>query len=635
MTFAPKPATESLIRQVLDDLDDLLFYERDSTGRFTFVSPSARNILGIAPENALGQSPSALGIRVLQTMPSRVMADSNTRQRGYQAIARHAQGHTVNLEVVETQSTIDGATRTFGCARDITQRTDAERQLRLADEILRNVATMVLVVDSDGLVVFGSPSVTRILGYTQAEITGLGWWTKSLPDSDEQRRAATRAAEIASGVRRPRSEPYELEVIDSQGRQHWILWQECSSANHLAIFCGQDITSRRCAEHELNQRTEELSNSEQELRAIFDSALEGMFILDNSGCVLDVNPSGAGLVRTSRSKVVGNPIEDFARDSSAVKMLLTDLHKKGWTRGELQFAHSNGEIAYTDCTLKANILPGRHLLVMRDQTHRRELEEQLRQAQKMEAIGRLAGGVAHDINNMLTVIHGYCELMLRTPPTGDSLHRHASSIMGAVDRCGLITQQLLAFSRHQVLQPRTLNLNEVVAEMGKLLQKLIGEDLQLCMRLSPDLGDVMADPGQIGQILLNLAGNARDAMPQGGWITIETRNTMLQQRLTTPAFQIEPGEYVTLSIIDNGCGMTPEVQSHIFEPFFTTKELGKGTGLGLSTVYGIVRQNRGALLVLSHPGVGSTFSVYLPRTDQHSAHPRVTNLAIQESLCES
>jgi two-component system cell cycle sensor histidine kinase/response regulator CckA len=386
----------------------------------------------------------------------------------------------------------------------------------------------------------------------------------------------------------------------------------------------------------LNQRTEELQRSEQELRAMFECALEGMFLLNDGGQILDVNPSGAAILRRGRETIVGCRVHELARDAAVAEAILTDLRRKGSTRAELQIAHSNGDVSYTECTLKAKILPGLHLLVMRDQTLRRELEEQLRQSQKMEAVGRLAGGVAHDINNMLTVIHGFSELMLRSLPAQDPLRRHASNILSAVDRCSLITQQLLAFSRRQVLQPQAINLNKVVAEMSRLLQKLLGEDVQLCLRLSPGLGEVMADPGQIAQVLLNLAANARDAMPKGGWITIETQNTTLSERLPISAFPLEAGDYVTLSITDNGCGMRPEIQSHIFEPFFTTKELGKGTGLGLSTVYGIVRQNHGAVLVRSDVGKGSTFIVHLPRAATQNMHTSSSCHTLQESpTCES
>ncbi|HUO59285.1 MAG TPA: PAS domain S-box protein [Candidatus Acidoferrales bacterium] len=633
MPSAQQSAIDWLFQQLLEGNNDLLAYEIDSKERFIYVSPSIRSLLGIAPESALGQHPQDLGFQFAEDVSSRSVENS---QKIFSITARHSLGHTVELEVVESRSTVDGEVRTFSVARDITQRKDTERQLRLADEILRSVDTLVLVVNGDGLVVYGSPSITRILGYANEEITGFGWWTKSRTDPDEQRRAATRTAEIANGVRTPRSAPWEREMLDSCGCKHSILWQECRSQNNLAILCGQDITSRRKVERELDYRTEQLLNREQQLEAIFDCAVEGMFIVSEDGRVIDVNPSGAAILKRSRDEVVGSSIKDLARDPLAASTLLADLEQRGWTRGELQFAHGKGEIAYTECTLKRDMLPGLHLLVMRDQTHRRELEEQLRQAQKMEAIGRLAGGVAHDINNMLTVIHGYSELMIRELPENDALRRHANSILSAVDRCALITQQLLTFSRRQVLQPQSLNLNRVIAEMSKLLQKLLGEDVELCIRLSPGLGNVMADPGQIAQILLNLSANARDAMPRGGWITIETRNATLEQSVATSTCSIEAGDYVTLSITDSGCGMTPEVQSHIFEPFFTTKELGKGTGLGLSTVYGIVRQNHGAIVVSSHPGEGSTFTVYLRRLADPTAQASPNDTTLQESsTCES
>jgi signal transduction histidine kinase/ActR/RegA family two-component response regulator len=241
--------------------------------------------------------------------------------------------------------------------------------------------------------------------------------------------------------------------------------------------------------------------------------------------------------------------------------------------------------------------------------------EQLRQSQKMEAVGRLAGGVAHDFNNLLTVIGGYCALSLRQIEEAHPSQKCILEIQKASDRAASLTGQLLAFSRKQVLQPRVLQLNDVVNSMEKMLRRLIGEDVQLVTHFDPVLGHVKADPGQIEQVIMNLAVNARDAMPRGGKLTISTENATLDQKTNYRNRSLECGQYVVVAISDNGVGMTDEVKAHLFEPFFTTKGLGKGTGLGLATCYGIICQSNGDIRVYSEPNSGTTIRIYLPRTD--------------------
>jgi PAS domain S-box-containing protein len=242
-------------------------------------------------------------------------------------------------------------------------------------------------------------------------------------------------------------------------------------------------------------------------------------------------------------------------------------------------------------------------------------EEQLRQSQKMESIGTLAGGIAHDFNNLMTAVTGYSDLALRSLTGDDSLRSKIEEIKKAGERAAVLTRQLLAFSRKQMLQPRVLDLNTVVTGMAQMLPRLIGEHIDLRFRLGDSLGQIKADPGQVEQVLMNLAVNARDAMPEGGVLTIKTENVHFGGKHTKQRLTVEPGNYVMLSVADNGCGMDAETRTHIFEPFFTTKEVGKGTGLGLSTAYGIVKQSGGTLWVYSEVGKGTTFKIYLPRVD--------------------
>jgi signal transduction histidine kinase len=252
------------------------------------------------------------------------------------------------------------------------------------------------------------------------------------------------------------------------------------------------------------------------------------------------------------------------------------------------------------------------VIVGNDVTEQRRVSEELRQAQKMEAIGRLAGGVAHDFNNLLTAITGYSDMLLRRTDLSAEARNHIEQIRRAADRAASLTRQLLVFSRKQIMQTRVMNLNETIGELEGILRRLIGEDVKLETRYAPNLDSVQADPNQMEQVIINLAVNARDAMPEGGRLVIETRNADVQGEAAERNHEIEPNRYCLLLVSDTGHGMSDEIRSRIFEPFFTTKEIGKGTGLGLSTVYGIVKQSGGHILVESEPGRGTTFKVYLP-----------------------
>jgi PAS domain S-box-containing protein len=260
--------------------------------------------------------------------------------------------------------------------------------------------------------------------------------------------------------------------------------------------------------------------------------------------------------------------------------------------------------------LAANVIENVRLLEQERQT-----EEQFRQAQKMEAIGKLAGGVAHDFNNLLTAINGYSDLSLRRLEPEHPVRRNIEEIKKAGQRATNLTRQLLAFSRKQMLQPKVLNLNDVITDTSKMLRRLIGEDIEIALRLKPSLGKVKADPSQIDQVLMNLVVNARDAMPHGGSLTIETANVEMDKAISDKYSSVHSGPHVMIRVTDTGCGMSEEVQQHIFEPFFTTKGVGKGTGLGLSTVYGIIKQSDGYVSVESEEGKGTTFNIYLPQVD--------------------
>jgi PAS domain S-box-containing protein len=260
--------------------------------------------------------------------------------------------------------------------------------------------------------------------------------------------------------------------------------------------------------------------------------------------------------------------------------------------------------------------------ITRDISDRKLLEKQLRQAQRMEALGQLSGGIAHDFNNLLSVIGGYCELLEPELPPNGALHRNCEQIKKAGEKAAGLTRQLLAFTRQQVLEPRVLDLNAVVLDLEKMLNRVIGEDIELRTSLDRSLASVKADRGQIEQVIMNLVVNARDAMPNGGRLTVETANIMVDESFARRHHPQGPGAYVRLSVADTGMGMDAETQARIFEPFFTTKEVGKGTGLGLSTVYGVIRQSGGHIWVDSQPGRGTTFEVYLPMVQESARHEK-------------
>jgi len=299
--------------------------------------------------------------------------------------------------------------------------------------------------------------------------------------------------------------------------------------------------------------------------------------------------------------------------------------------GSVRVAHCQAEVQ-RDAEGRAELMRG----TFQDVTERRRLEEQLRHSQKMEAVGRLAGGVAHDFNNLVTVINGYCDLILAKLGPDDPIRPELEAVHRAGERSAALTQQLLAFSRKQVVEPRVVNLNELLTDLNRILRRLIGEDIELTTKLDPALGYACVDRGQMDQVLINLAVNARDAMPGGGRLMIETSNIELDERYASCA-EVQPGAYVMVTITDTGVGMGQEIMGKIFEPFFTTKKEGIGTGLGLSTVYGIIKQCGGAIRVHSEPGRGSTFKIYLPRVAEEAAAPeqereRVTTLRGTETI---
>ncbi len=400
-----------------------------------------------------------------------------------------------------------------------------------------------------------------------------------------------------------------------------------------AVVPGNDLMlagkrARLCLVNDVTERErayEEVRRSREWFQAIFQASRDGILVEDD-GQLSYANEAAARLHGYGDpSEMMGKPLSAFQMPEDSVRMREYGRRR---VRGEsaptvypFRARHRDGSPIDLEASVSVCRVGSKDYIitVLRDLSERKNLEEQLRQAQKMEAVGRLAGGIAHDFNNLLTVITGYADLLLDSPRTDEVSRRLIAEVKRAGERAASLTQQLLAFSRKQVLQPQVLELNVVVAEAQRMLRRLITEDIELFTDLDPQAGLVKADPGQVDQVLVNLAVNARDAMPRGGRLSIATRSTELDVEYARRNPEVLPGPYVMLVVSDTGCGMSEDVRARIFEPFFTTKEQGKGTGLGLATVYGIVKQSGGHIDVESALGRGTTFRIFLPRVEAEAA----------------
>ncbi len=397
--------------------------------------------------------------------------------------------------------------------------------------------------------------------------------------------------------------------VESFGRQWDIYWVKLNS--NIFLHYAIDIT-----EHV------KLDSEKTMLAYAIKSIRECVSVTDTDDKIIFVNDAFLKTYGYERSELIGKSM-DIVKSANNPPEILREILPKtlqgGWT-GEIINRKKDGSefpvSLSTSVIHRNNGHPDALIGVAIDITQRRELETLLQQSQKLEAIGQLAGGVAHDFNNLLTIINGYSSILLSELCEDDEIYNDIKQIHMAGLRAGSLTEQLLAFSRKQIIKPDVLNLNLIVKENKKMLQRLIGEDIVIQLHLDENIGYTKADSGQINQIIMNLSVNARDAMPDGGQLTIETKNQEIDAEYSARYLKAKPGKYIVLSISDNGVGMDKQTKSRIFEPFFTTKEIGKGTGLGLATVYGIVKQNGGYVSVYSEPGNGTTFNIYLPQIEE-------------------
>jgi PAS domain S-box-containing protein len=616
-----------------DALGDPVLLHEPRDGRIVYANQSARELLGCAAKQVVGSAPDLIGTGVGRGARDegmrRIRAALSGRPQHWETPLRCHDGQTVWAEIDLRAVPIGGQEYVVGMIRDISQRIRAEedlqRSMQFLEVVLDKLPVGLLVVDRrDGRAHYVNERFCAILGCSHEAVMDHDAFDRLvLPDKGCREDVLSRIDRLENARdgdavlwqdARVRMETGDDRLVSVNAV--WVPSQQ------LILYIVEDVTERRKAE-------EALRTSEQRYRAVVEDQSEFIVRWKPDTTRTFVNDAYCRHFRKPAHEMIGSSIlaqvveED--RDEIRKKMArLTPKHPS--ETGVHRVLLPDGTVGWQEWTDHA-IFDDRGEMVElqsigRDvsarkqaEFEREQLEEQLRHSQKMEAVGRLAGGIAHDFNNLLAAIIGYAELAVCSMPEHDEKRKDIMQIREAGRRASRLTQQLLAFSRKQVLETRPLNLSKQVTGLEKMLRRVIGEDVVLTTFLQPEIGTVKADPGQIDQILLNMAINARDAMPHGGRLTIETANVHLDEEYARNHAGVRPGSHVMLSISDSGDGMPAEVLHHVFDPFFTTKEAGKGTGLGLSTVYGIVKQHGGSVWVYSEEETGTTFKVFLPRID--------------------
>jgi PAS domain S-box-containing protein len=480
----------------------------------------------------------------------------------------------------------------------------------------------ILMLDAvSGEITAANPFLATLLGYSDAELLGRKLWEISPFDDAGKSRIAFEELQSLDYIR---YDDLPLQTRDGRAIDVEFVSNIYMSGTDRVIQCNiRDITDR-------NATKKAKQASDDRYRVLFDHAPDGILIADPTGRYIDVNPSMCRMLGYSRDELIGLSAADIVTgdEASHISAAMTSIADHAEYRREWQFLSKSAKVVSAD--VMATAMPDGNLLaIVRDVTERHALEAQFRQAQKMEAVGRLAGGVAHDFNNLLTVILGFCEMMLSSVSPRDPIRSDIAQIQAAGLRAAGLTRQLLAFSRKEIVEPTLLDLNTILTTMEPMLARLIRENVHITCCGHPDLPCIKADRGQVEQVIVNLAVNAQDAMPDGGTLKIDAAATVLDERYASTHLNVVPGPYVVLTVADTGTGMTPDVLAHLFEPFFTTKPMGKGTGLGLATVHGIVTRSGGSVAVDSVPSVGSSFKVYFPQATEG-----VAPLAVPDAVVE-
>ncbi len=504
------------------------------------------------------------------------------------------------------------------------------------DELFTLCADMICFVGAEGFIQRANPAFCLASGLELRDLASCTFLDLIHEDDREEvSRAIQRSTDRTKVLARAR-------LLTQDGAFLPVEWScQTSKESGIRYLIGADVRGKSRIEAALEE-------SRETVLALFENAAQGILTVDTSGRILSFNAMAERLFGYARQEIVGRKLEELMPDrfSTIHERHRSDYFSSPRTRPmglgmDLIARRKNGSEFPVEISLSHLRADGGTVAVAfvndvserkRSESERKRLEQQLEHATKMEAVGRLAGGIAHDFNNLLTALSGFAEIVLDELPEGHPLREGAKQTLKTCQRSTSLVRRLLAVSRRQVQQLAEMDLNPKIAEIEKVLRSVLGEDVELVVNLEPGLGYVRADESQIEQVLLNLAVNARDAMPTGGRLTIRTANVEVEDSLERHPLGIQPGQYVLVSISDNGVGMDAETLQHIFEPFFTTKERGKGTGLGLATVYGIVNQSGGHVSAESEPGRGATFKIYLPRI-RPSGTP-ASHSALQEAARE-
>jgi PAS domain S-box-containing protein len=613
------PTSERLGELVNFSVDAIVLVNAD--GVIGWANAATADVLGYSPADIVGVHVRDLieptDRDVWQALVGKLFDDPKTPVRGTFR-CRHKDGSVRWTEGVARnllqEPRVGGIVVYY---RDVTARKATEQQLKETEDryghLFSSAADVIFEADAEGYFRFVNPQTLRLFEFAQDEVIGRRF--------TEFIRADYRPQILQHYYRQTtekRLNSYiEFPAVTKSGKEVWLgqnAWLMTDPAGELLGMqaVARDITERRRSE-------EALRTAEAKYRALVEQSLMGVYIMQNDRLVY-VNPKAAALLGYAQHELIDMTAPFpflHEQDRPLVRDQLARLDPEHQQSVQLAIrgVRKDGEVIQVEAFCSVTEFGNERaiLTTVHDISDRVKLEDQLRQAQKMEAIGRLAGGIAHDFNNLLTAIRGNAELMSHRVKEDPHMKAEVDEILHAADRAASLTRQLLAFSRKQVLQPVALDLNEIVSSVSRMARRLIGTDVQLRLDLARSVCQVLADPAQVEQVLLNLIVNARDAMPSGGHITVQTQNVRLESG-SSEVIQagIAAGAFVMLAVTDDGIGMDKATQARIFEPFFTTKETGRGTGLGLSTVYGIVRQTGGAITVVSERGKGASFKVFLP-----------------------